>query len=211
MTPLEGKGALKGAVLLLALAVGRVILSEPPGSRVLPDGLTGNQLPVLLEEAREVRDAQSRRSAPLGARETLDPNRSGEEDLDRLPGVGPRVAEAIVRYRAEKRGFRRPEDLLEVPGIGPATLARIRPHLDFSLGVPVELRSQGVARELLDLNQAGIEELQELPGIGPALAGRILESRSREGRFLVPEDLLRVRGIGPATLDRLRPLIRVGR
>jgi competence protein ComEA len=75
----------------------------------------------------------------------------------------------------------------------------------------VELRSPSVSRELLDLNRAGIEELQELPGIGPALAERILESRSRDGRFRVPEDLLRVRGIGPATLDRLRPLIRVGR
>ena len=211
MTPLEGRGLLKGAVLLLALAVGRVILTGPPGPSVLPHGLTDNQLPALLEEARETRDAEARRSEPLGARETLDPNRSGEEELDRLPGVGPRVAEAIIRHRAEKGGFRLPEDLLEVPGIGPATLARIRPHLDLSGGVPVELRSLGVPRELLDLNRAGIEELQELPGIGPALAARILESRSTDGRFQVPEDLLRVRGIGPATLDRLRPLIRVGR
>jgi competence protein ComEA len=211
MTPSEGRGLLRGAVFLLALAVGRVILTGPPGSSVLPDELTDSQLPVLLEEARETRDAQIRRSEPLGARETLDPNRSGEEELDRLPGVGPRVAEAIVRHRAEKGGFRRPEDLLEVSGIGPATLARMRPHLDLSRGVPVELRSPGVARELLDLNQAGIEELQELPGIGPALAQRILDSRSREGPFRVPEDLLRVRGIGPATLERLRKLIRVGR
>jgi competence protein ComEA len=208
---LEGRGLLKGALLLLALAVARVILTGPPEPSVLPDGLAENQLPVLLEEARETRDAQSRRSEPLGVRETLDPNRSGEEELDRLPGVGPRVAEAIIRHRAEEGGFQRPEDLLDVPGIGPATLARIRPHLDFSRGVPVELRIPGVSRELLDLNRAGIEELQVLPGIGPALAERILESRSREGRFQVPEDLLRVRGIGPATLDRLRPLIRVGR
>jgi competence protein ComEA len=211
MTPLEGRGLLKGALLLLVLAAARAILTGPPGLSVLPDGRADNQLPVLLEEARETRDAQSRRSEPLGAQETMDPNRSGEEELDRLPGVGPRVAEAIIRHRAEKGGFRRPEDLLDVPGIGPATLARIRPHLDLSRGVPVELRSPGMSRELLDLNRAGIEELQELPGIGPALAVRILESRSRDGRFEVPEDLLRVRGIGPATLDRLRPLIRVGR
>jgi competence protein ComEA len=210
MTPMEGRGLLKGAILLLALSLARVILMGTRGPTVLPGGQP-DRLPALLEEATELRDAQSRRSRPIRAGETIDPNRSSEEELDRLPGVGPRVAEAITRYRAEKRGFYSPEDLLDVPGIGPATLARIRPHLDFSRGVPVELRVPSVSPELLDLNRAGLEELQGLPGIGPALAGRILDSRAKDGPFRVPEDLLRIRGVGPATLERLRPLIRVGR
>lgn len=207
---MEGRGLLKGAVLLLALSLARMALTGPPGPGVSPGG-RADHLPALLEEARETRDAQARRSEPLGKGEALDPNRSTEEELDRLPGVGPRVAEAIIRHRADKGGFLRPDDLLEVPGIGPATLARIRPHLDFSHGVPVELRSPSLSEDLVDLNRARIEELEALPGIGPALARRILESRAREGRYQVPDDLLRVRGIGPATLERLRPLIRVRR
>jgi competence protein ComEA len=57
----------------------------------------------------------------------------------------------------------------------------------------------------VDPNTAGAEELRTLPGIGPALAARILEDRRARGPYTRPEDLLRVRGIGPATLARLRP------
>lgn len=210
MTAMEGRGLLRGAILLVALSLIRVFLS---GIHAPPPLTMGgeDQLPSLLEEARETREAQSRRVEPMKAGELLDPNRSSEEELDRLPGIGPRVAEAMVRFRDEEGGFRRPEDLLRVPGIGPATLARIRPNLDFSRGVPLDLGSGGPAPGRLDLNRAGLEELQELPGIGPALASRILESRSREGPFEKVEELIRVPGIGPATLAKLQALVRVAR
>jgi competence ComEA-like helix-hairpin-helix protein len=56
------------------------------------------------------------------------------------------------------------------------------------------------------LNQASAEELDGLPGIGPAKAAAILELRSQSGgRFSALEDLLQVKGIGPATLERMRP------
>jgi competence protein ComEA len=38
--------------------------------------------------------------------------------LEALPGIGPKTAEAILRYREEKGGFRRLEELMEVKGIG---------------------------------------------------------------------------------------------
>jgi competence ComEA-like helix-hairpin-helix protein len=63
--------------------------------------------------------------------------------------------------------------------------------------------------EPLDLNTASGGELQRLPGIGPALAGRILEYRSKAGRFKYIDELLEVRGIGPVILKRLKPLVRV--
>lgn len=59
----------------------------------------------------------------------------------------------------------------------------------------------------VDLNQADWPELVQLPGIGEILARRIVQSREREGRFLDHEDLTRVRGIGPKTLDRVRPYL----
>ena len=59
----------------------------------------------------------------------------------------------------------------------------------------------------LDINRAGWQELTLLPRIGEALSQRIVESREREGPFRRPEDLLRVRGIGPKTLARLRPFL----
>lgn len=60
----------------------------------------------------------------------------------------------------------------------------------------------------LDLDRAETADWERLPGIGPALAARIVADRETRGPFGGPEGLLRVRGIGPRTLDRIRPFIR---
>lgn len=62
----------------------------------------------------------------------------------------------------------------------------------------------------LDLNRATRDELQRLPGIGPGLAARIVDTRERRGSFGAVDDLRRVRGVGDATLARVRPLLAVG-
>jgi len=56
----------------------------------------------------------------------VDLNRATLAELDTLPGVGPATATAIIAWRDENGGFRRVDDLLEVPGIGPARLERLR-------------------------------------------------------------------------------------
>lgn len=61
----------------------------------------------------------------------------------------------------------------------------------------------------LDLNAATEAQLDELPGIGPATASAIVQERTRRGRFKSVEELLDVRGIGPAKLEQLRELVRV--
>jgi competence protein ComEA len=59
------------------------------------------------------------------------------------------------------------------------------------------------------LNAATETDLRRLPGIGAKRADAIVALRARLGRFHAVEDLLKVRGIGRATLKRLRPLIRL--
>jgi competence ComEA-like helix-hairpin-helix protein len=59
----------------------------------------------------------------------------------------------------------------------------------------------------VDVNQAARDELMRLPGVGEVTALAIIEERP----FLRVEDLGRVRGIGEATLQKLRPHVRVGR
>lgn len=63
------------------------------------------------------------------------------------------------------------------------------------------------AKFLVDLNKAEWPELAELPEIGPTLAKRIVDSRATSGPFVDHEDLRRVRGIGPLTLERMKPYL----
>ncbi len=60
----------------------------------------------------------------------VDPNQASAAELERLPGVGPVLAERIVAYREENGPFRTVEDLLDVPGIGEAKLAALRDAVD---------------------------------------------------------------------------------
>lgn len=56
----------------------------------------------------------------------LDLNRATVGELDRLPGIGPAKAQAIVAYRDSHGPFRSGADLAGVPGIGPALAARLQ-------------------------------------------------------------------------------------
>ncbi len=61
---------------------------------------------------------------------------------------------------------------------------------------------------VVDLNQATVEELCTLPGIGPKKADAILALRHKKP-FTRVTQLLQVKGIGPKTLDKLKPHLRV--
>ncbi len=52
-------------------------------------------------------------------------NRATAGELETLPGIGPALAQAIIRWRSENGGFAAIDDLLLVPGIGPAKLAAL--------------------------------------------------------------------------------------
>ena len=62
---------------------------------------------------------------------------------------------------------------------------------------------------LIDINQATVADLDRLPGVGPSTAQAIVDHRTRNGPFASVDDLLAVRGIGPAKLAELRALVRV--
>jgi competence protein ComEA len=62
---------------------------------------------------------------------------------------------------------------------------------------------------LININLASVFELEQLPGVGPATAKAIVAYRDKNGAFLKVEDLLKVRGIGPAKLSEILPRARV--
>lgn len=86
-------------------------------------------------------------------------------------------------------------------------------------GMKVEVPERGQTRAgpatpsptpgLIDLNVADATALETVPGIGPVTAAAIIKYRDEIGSFESVEQLLDVSGIGPATLEALRPYVTV--
>jgi competence protein ComEA len=70
-------------------------------------------------------------------------------------------------------------------------------------------RAQSAPSAPVDLNKASQDELTALPGIGPEMARRIVEFREQNGPFKRVEDLLKVKGIGEKSFQKLRPHVKV--
>ncbi len=68
------------------------------------------------------------RGKPLPAEKSVDINTAPEAQLMTLPGVGPALARRICDER-ERALFRSVDDLDRVPGVGPKTVAKLRPYV----------------------------------------------------------------------------------
>jgi comEA protein len=75
--------------------------------------------------------------------------------------------------------------------------------------IEVTYTSSETPPPLLDLNQADEEELALLPGIGPVRARAIVEYRREHGDFTSVEELTRVKGLGPKTVQRIADMLRI--
>lgn len=67
--------------------------------------------------------------ARLTAARQLDLNTATVEELERLPEVGPSLAQRIVEYRQAHGPFRRAQEIVQVPGIGPKTYEALRDYV----------------------------------------------------------------------------------
>ena len=77
-------------------------------------------VPALAVEAKAEPKAEGRK---------VNINSADASQLALLPRVGPSVAQRIVAYRKENGPFKKPEDLMLVPGIGDKTFALLKPYL----------------------------------------------------------------------------------
>ena len=58
---------------------------------------------------------------------------------------------------------------------------------------------------VVNVNTASAEELEQLPGIGASRARALIEAREARGGFASVDELVEVKGIGEASLERMRP------
>jgi competence protein ComEA len=169
----------------------------------------------------------------LGARPTepaasdlIDLNAADQSELAQVPGVGPKMAEAIVDHRRSHGPFKSVDELKNVRGVGPITFEKVRNHFRVTMlqpqppgdvqpspsPMPAPRPVGNGPKKIqpgeppIDVNAASAEELQRLPDIGPVKAQAIVAARAN-APFRSVNDLDRVKGIGPKTLEKLRPLV----
>lgn len=225
LTEGETRALLASTLLVTLAAVGRSMLQPAPAPVSTVGIQSAGDVDSALAVAESLYTERARRSVPLGPEERVDVNEADERELDRLPGVGPALARAIVEDRERNGPFNSLGDLERVAGLGSSKVARLEPHVALPAGATAggargargarnardaSRTAVTVATKRLDLNRASATELQALPGIGPARAEAIVRWREEHGRFRRVEDLLQVPGVGSATLERLRPLIQAG-
>ena len=144
----------------------------------------------------------------------------------RSPGVyemsdGNRVMDAIAAAGGVQPGAdlsavnlaRRVQDEAQyhIPELGESsTVPRQGPSQQEASPISESQASVGSpSASLIDLNDATVQELETLPGIGPVMAGRIVSHRETNGPFASVDDVVNVPGIGPKTLESIRPLVAV--
>ncbi|HSF27196.1 MAG TPA: helix-hairpin-helix domain-containing protein [Actinomycetes bacterium] len=203
------------AVLLIVLGVGlaiglAVLVRARPHALAVPDdpgAVTGSTAGATAGPWSTVGATAS--ASPSSGPSTLVVHVAG---LVRSPGVvtltpGARVADAVVAAGGVS------------PGGDPATVNLARPVVDGEQivvresGAPLPPAASGAgsaaAGAPLDLNGADQHALEQLPGVGPVLAGRILEWRTKHGRFSSVDELREVSGIGAKVFAALADRVRV--
>ena len=122
----------KGVLLLTAgfvLFTGGWFLAGQNTSEPYTVTVSAPQEPSAPDPALQEAPAEGERPDSLLPGEVIDLNAADTYDLDRLPGIGPAKAEAILAYREEYGPFQSVDDLLSVSGIGEVTLENLRPYV----------------------------------------------------------------------------------
>jgi competence protein ComEA len=91
-------------------------------SRVLVAALV-----IALGVAAQAAAQDTPRSTAATASAPLNLNSASVAQLEALPGVGRATAERIVEYRQKSGGFKKPEDLMNVRGIGEKSFLKLKP------------------------------------------------------------------------------------
>ncbi len=86
-------------------------------------------LPPLSSAVKPAKTSGGSRSGKMGPGQQISLNTATPEQLEQIPGVGPSMAARIIAYRQQSGGFAKIEDLTLVTGIGPKKYAKIAPFV----------------------------------------------------------------------------------
>ena len=165
------------------------------------------------------------------AQAALNLNTATQAELEALPGVGEKMATAIIAARP----FKSLEDLKNVKGVGDSKFAKLKDLVSVDGSAPaapaeatglmdkvqskvesaktsattqVQKAAESAklaAGEVININSASLAELEKLPGIGEKKAAAIIAARP----FAKPEDIMKVKGIKEGIFKKIQPFISV--
>ncbi len=136
----------------------------------------------------------------------LDLNTAGAPDLEALPGIGPALAGRIIAYRQSHGPFKKIDDLMEVSGIGPQNLAKLKPHLVLgSPEAPASSEGEETTGAERPVNGIHPEPKEEKPGPVSRRGAGLKQAPGRviDPNLASPADLETLPGIGPVLARRI--------
>ncbi|MBB6050918.1 ComEA family DNA-binding protein [Armatimonas rosea] len=123
------------ALALLSLTVCGFAQEKTPASQ-----MPAKLVPATVKKSDDAKPAETKKSPSKKSEAkktegkkafegTVSLNKATAKELESLPGIGPATAARIVEYRTSQGKFTELSQLLEVKGIGEKKLAQLRPHL----------------------------------------------------------------------------------
>lgn len=195
-------------VEVIALIAGGAVLGfvpeRPPRPQRIQRAVISHDTSGLVSQGVEMLSEEERKALEEFLK--IDLNSASADEIQNIPRIGPKMAEAIVAYREANGPFKSFDDLTNISRFGPSLRAGIGKYAKLS-GVD---EAAAVARPVsnkIDLNEATQEQLETLPGVGPSMAEKIIGGRP----YRSVQDLLNVPGIGPAKFENWKELVSVGR
>ena len=132
---LERKTLLRLGVLLLCVLMGlegcqlASHTSPAAGCRIQTTASASRRALLTGRVSSQAQRAQAKQHTDSKPTQPISLNRATQAELENLPGIGEKKAQAILAYRDAHGRFRSCEELLEVDGIGEATLEGLLPYL----------------------------------------------------------------------------------
>jgi competence ComEA-like helix-hairpin-helix protein len=163
---------------------------------ILPKSVRAELLPFVVLPPSGL-PARQKWHAPVRSKLLLELNQADTLELQGLPGIGPALAQRVVKYRERLGGFHQPQQLLEVYGIDSNVLGKVLTQI---LIDPKQI-------QMRSWNTISLEELKMFPYLSNKEAQIIVQYRKVHGPFASVESVKKIKGIRSDIPEKLTPYL----
>lgn len=163
----------------------------------LSDQLADQLIPYVQISRSVHREKKEQFNIKSPAAKQIDVNAASQEEWESLRGIGPGMANRIIKFRDKLGGFISIDQVGQTYGLPDSTFQQIKGRLDIGV-TPVRL---------LNINQLSAEELSKHPYIHYKAARAIVQYREQHGKYHSPDEINKIESLTSDVLLRLEPYI----